>query len=78
METSLRCCAVVGATAISITCCEGAALGSHQDPIRRFPESRVECTLLQIVVQSQDEKDWLCIVEFLPTDNPGLGSLPPT
>jgi hypothetical protein len=31
---------------------EGAALGSHQDRIRRFSESRVVCALLQIVVQN--------------------------
>src|ERR1700730_814403 len=31
---------------------EGPALGSHQDRIRRFPESRVEWTLIQILVQS--------------------------
>ena len=31
----------------------GAAFGSDQDPIRRFPESRVECTLLQIRVRSR-------------------------
>src|ERR1019366_5940860 len=36
-----------------IPAAEGAALGRHQDRIRRFPESRVECTLLQIVVQSR-------------------------
>src|SRR6266700_3848795 len=35
-----------------LSAAEGAALGCHQDPIRRFPESCVECTLLQIVVQS--------------------------
>ena len=32
---------------------EGAAHGRHQDRIHRFPESRVECVLLQILAQSQ-------------------------
>src|ERR1700679_643121 len=32
---------------------EGTAFGSHQDRIRRFPESRVECAFVQIVVQNQ-------------------------
>src|SRR3984957_7956629 len=36
-----------------LSAAEGAALGRHEDRIRRFPESRVECTLLQIVVQNQ-------------------------
>src|ERR1700722_5981454 len=31
---------------------EGAALGHHKDRIHRFSESRVECALLQIVVQN--------------------------
>src|ERR1700733_6188805 len=34
-----------------LSAAEGAALGRHKDRIRRFPESRVECVLLQIVVQ---------------------------
>jgi len=33
---------------------EGAALGRHGDRIRCFPESCVECALLQIVVQEPD------------------------
>ena len=32
---------------------EGAALGRYQDRIRRLSESRVECALLQILVQSR-------------------------
>src|ERR1700723_1853167 len=32
---------------------EGAALGHHKDRIYRFSESRVECALLQIVVQNR-------------------------
>src|ERR1700722_18641103 len=32
---------------------EGAALGHHKDRIHRFSESRVECALLQIVVQNR-------------------------
>ena len=32
---------------------EGAALGRHKDRIRRFSKSRVECALLQIVVQNR-------------------------
>src|ERR1700683_4432206 len=32
---------------------EGAALGRHKDRIRGFSESRVECALLQIVVQNR-------------------------
>jgi hypothetical protein len=35
-----------------LSAAEGAVLGCHQDRIRRLPESRVECTLLQIVVQN--------------------------
>jgi len=46
------CYAVVGLPRSRLSAAEGPALGSHQDPIRRFPESRLECTFLQIVVQS--------------------------
>src|SRR3984885_7693122 len=35
-----------------LSAAEGTALGSHQDRIRRFPESRVECAFVQIVVQN--------------------------
>jgi hypothetical protein len=35
-----------------LSAAEGAALGRHKDRIRRFSESRVECALLQIVVQN--------------------------
>src|ERR1700733_9096369 len=36
-----------------LSAAEGTALGSHQDRIRRFPESRVECAFVQIVVQNR-------------------------
>src|ERR1700684_4726855 len=35
-----------------LSAAEGATLGRHKDRIRRFSESRVECALLQIVVQN--------------------------
>src|SRR6202046_5623503 len=35
-----------------LSAAEGTAFGSHQDRIRRFPESRVECAFVQIVVQN--------------------------
>src|SRR6266581_7030290 len=39
-----------------LSAAEGAALGRHKDRIRRFSESRVECALLQIVVQNPSKK----------------------
>src|SRR3984885_1672641 len=43
-----------------LSAAEGAALGRHQDRIRRFPESRVECAFVQIVVQNLflTSSDW--------------------
>src|ERR1700723_3633679 len=42
---------------------EGAGLGHHKDRIHRFSESRVECALLQIVVQNRFCQ--LCIIKNL-------------
>jgi transposase len=36
-----------------LSAAEGAGLGRHEDRIRRIPESRIEYTLLQIVVQNR-------------------------
>jgi len=40
----------------------------HKDRIRRFSESRVECALLQIVVQNREKSQGMATSDILPSD----------
>jgi len=71
--TLKRCCEEDVDTEIWIIATKGATLGSHKDRIRCFSESRVECAILQFLVQNQKRKrDSEPTIQSYPNENSAL------